>query len=80
MSVAPKSGEPTTKMQDGKTFHWCPHHSSWNIHKPEDCRKKEQTKPEKGKKKGSSAQLRMKVMQTLAELDSEDEESSQSSE
>jgi hypothetical protein len=39
----PKDGEPNTKrvFQDGekKTYHWCPHHKMWTIHKPEECKK-----------------------------------------
>jgi hypothetical protein len=38
----PKDGEPNTKrvFQDGekKTYHWCPHHKMWTIHKPEECK------------------------------------------
>jgi hypothetical protein len=39
----PKDGESNTKrvFQDGekKTYHWCPHHKMWTIHKPEECKK-----------------------------------------
>jgi hypothetical protein len=38
MKVPPKSGEPTTKSKDSKTYHWCKHHKAWVMHKPEDCR------------------------------------------
>jgi len=23
----------------GKKFHWCPHHATWCVHKPSECRK-----------------------------------------
>jgi hypothetical protein len=34
--VAPKSGEPTTKVMGGKTYHWCTHHDKpqWTLHNP----------------------------------------------
>ena len=40
--VAPKDGEPRSKVVDGKTFHFChkPHGKEqkpmWSLHKPED--------------------------------------------
>jgi hypothetical protein len=36
-SVAPKSGEPTSKEMRGKTYHWCTHHPQpmWALHSPE---------------------------------------------
>jgi hypothetical protein len=34
--VAPKEGEPKSKVVKGKTYHWCTHHASplWSLHKP----------------------------------------------
>ena len=37
-TVAPKDNEPKVKEKNGKTYHWCPTHKSWTIHKPEDCK------------------------------------------
>jgi hypothetical protein len=41
---APKSGAPHTKKQDGKTYHWCPHHRNgkgkWVLHTISECRNK----------------------------------------
>jgi regulator of replication initiation timing len=34
---APKDGEPKTKLVNGTTFHWCPNHTSWTVHSPEQC-------------------------------------------
>jgi len=39
-TVKPTNGK-TTKMHDGKLFHWCPNHGEegkWVRHKPEDCK------------------------------------------
>jgi len=36
--VEPKEGEPKTKSNRGKTYHWCQFHQLWTIHKPTDCR------------------------------------------
>jgi hypothetical protein len=35
--VAPKEGEPKTKVVRGKTYHWCTHHGSplWSLHNPD---------------------------------------------
>jgi hypothetical protein len=81
-SVAPKSGEATTKERDGKTFNWCIHHKEWYVHSSQECRKKDgnkddeavkKKKDEKKKKKGSNTSYKMKVMNALAEVSSGDE-------
>ena len=40
---APKDGEPNTRrvLQDGqkRTYHWCPFHNMWTIHKPNECKR-----------------------------------------
>ena len=36
-SVAPKSNESKTKVFEGKTYLWCPHHKKWTLHKPDEC-------------------------------------------
>ena len=36
--VKPKDGAPTTKVVNGKTYHWCVHHKKWTLHKSEECR------------------------------------------
>ena len=55
-AVAPKQGEPTSKVYEGKTYYWCPKHGFWTNHKPEECRlnkpaeeKKPENKPEADK-------------------------------
>mmetsp|Transcript_13677 Transcript_13677/g.19599 ORF Transcript_13677/g.19599 Transcript_13677/m.19599 type:complete len:152 (+) Transcript_13677:788-1243(+) len=80
-SVAPKSGEATTRERDGKTFNWCIHHKEWCVHTSQECRKKDgskdedmtKKKDEKKKKKGSNTSYKMKVMNALAEVSSGDE-------
>ena len=37
-SVAPKSNQALTKQVNNKTYHWCPNHVKWCIHKPADCK------------------------------------------
>ncbi len=34
----PKAGEKHTKKHNKTTFHWCPHHVAWVMHKPAECR------------------------------------------
>ena len=77
-SVAPKSGEPTSKERDGKTWNWCVHHKEWTVHTSSECRKKEDTgkkeeKKTEKKKKVSNSNYKMKVMSALAEISSGDE-------
>ena len=38
-SVAPTEGQAKIKNTNGKTYHWCPNHQEWTIHKPEECYK-----------------------------------------
>ncbi len=36
----PLSPTQTTRKHNGKTYHWCPYHQKWTLHKPEECRLK----------------------------------------
>ena len=81
-TVSPKVGEPTTKSSNGKTYHWCPNHNKWTIHSASECRglkKYDAPTPsvtsnqEEKKKKKSKQELKMKVIQTLAEMSSDSE-------
>jgi hypothetical protein len=36
-NVPPKSGDPTTKEMNGKTYHFCMWHKAWCIHTPAKC-------------------------------------------
>jgi len=36
--TAPKPGEPTTKLLNGRPLNWCPHHQAWGAHEPDECR------------------------------------------
>ena len=36
--VAPNAGNKQTKEVSNKTYHWCPHHKLWSLHKPSECR------------------------------------------
>ena len=38
----PADGEPTVKTVKGKSYYWCPEHMAWTMHKPDDCRLKDQ--------------------------------------
>ena len=38
--VPPINGE-TTKTFEDKTYHWCPKHKAWTLHKPSECRLKD---------------------------------------
>jgi hypothetical protein len=37
MTQAPKPGEPTKKVVNGKDYFWCPNHQAWVRHLPADC-------------------------------------------
>ena len=71
--VAPKEGEPTTKQEGGKEWHWCSKHKESEckgiVFKPSyDCAKKE-SKPK------NSNSPSMKLAQALAAIsDDEDDE------
>ena len=39
--VAPKDGQSKTKKHNDKIYHWCPHHELWCLHKPDECKKKQ---------------------------------------
>ena len=35
--IPPGDGEPEKKTVNGKTYHWCPYHEAWTVHKPSEC-------------------------------------------
>jgi hypothetical protein len=35
--MAPTGTQSQVLKRDGKTFHWCPHHARWTVHKPSEC-------------------------------------------
>ena len=43
--VSPKADQSQTKVVEGTTWHWCPHHKRWVQHKPSECRLKSQSTP-----------------------------------
>ena len=59
--VPPKPGETQTKSVNEKTYHWCPHHKMWTLHKPSEC--KLQDKPK------DTLQPNTKVLQSLDQDD-----------
>ena len=79
--VAPKDGEDQTKQVKvkgkKKTYHWCPNHKQWTLHKPSECKAKDDTHEEEREKKRGDKQSKhnvmMKVMQSVMEFSSEDE-------
>ena len=36
--IPPKDGEPTTKVVECRTYHWCTKHQMWCMHTSEECR------------------------------------------
>jgi hypothetical protein len=70
--VAPKSGETQVKTHAGETYHWCPHHELWSMHKPEDCLVKQELRKDKKDKK-LSGKLKMRVYQAAMEEDSDED-------
>ncbi len=67
--IGPISGEAQVKTHLGKTYHWCPHHELWSMHKAVDCLLQQDRK--KGKK--LSGKLKLRVYQAAIE-DSTDKE------
>ena len=65
-AVAPKPGEPETKIVNDKEFKWCKYHSAWVMHDPEGdgpnaCRKRlqmERDAASQGEQAGSSSRAR----------------------
>ena len=49
--VPPKEGAKQTLEKDGKSYHWCPEHLAWCIHRPEDCELKKERENSLEKKK-----------------------------
>ena len=63
--VKPENGK-TTMTRNGKTYHWCPNHNMWCVHKPTECSLKEV----EGEKKQN-----LRIAKTLtAIIDSDEEE------
>jgi predicted RNA-binding Zn-ribbon protein involved in translation (DUF1610 family) len=81
-TTPPKKGESNKKVVtiNGKkvTYYWCPHHGRYTIHKPQDCRKKQEEqqkggepKPETKKSAKDGKGLALRVMNTILASDSE---------
>jgi hypothetical protein len=88
-TTPPKKGESKKKVVtiNGKkvTYYWCPHHGRYTIHKPQDCRKKQEgqqkggePKPEPKRPAKDERGLALRVMNTI--LNSDDEHDSTGSE
>ena len=83
---APRPNESNTKRVSvngtENTYHWCPNHKMWTVHKPSECKLKEAEKKsekEDGANKKQEKQLKknltLKVMHSLLEMsDDEDEQ------
>jgi hypothetical protein len=52
--VAPKQGEPLTKVVKGKTYHWCDEHPAWVRHTPDECELKEQRRNEQDERNANN--------------------------
>ena len=62
-----KEGDAKTKTFSNKTYHWCPQHASWTIHKPEDCKGKSFFKGKKSEYQANSSQHEETAPTTPAE-------------
>ena len=75
--VAPSSGDKQTKEVGNKTYHWCPHHKLWSLHKPTECRLAKSnsdggTPPASGPRTTPGLQLNSHLA-ALAQTDTEDD-------
>jgi hypothetical protein len=71
--VHPKNGE-TTKVVKGKTYHWCPKHTAWTIHTPEQCNLVTTSKPSSDNESADKVLTLNAALQAVV-----DDDSSQSS-
>ena len=39
--IPPGENEPTHKVVNRRDYHWCTKHQAWTLHKPEECRLKD---------------------------------------
>ena len=67
--VPPNEGAPETIQRDNKTYHWCPEHLAWCIHKPEECELKKQ-REEKSKTNTEHTSTYQTKSSTLEALES----------
>ena len=84
-TTPPRPGQKHTKVFEGRTYHWCPNHNCWTMHKPVDCKKKkeeenvekESKEEEKTQKSNTSEKKKLKrlALQNIMELSSDDDES-----
>ena len=76
--VAPKEGEPTTKQEGGKEWHWCSKHKAWTKHKESECKgidfKPSYDRAKKESKPKDSNSPRMKLANALAAISDEEDE------
>ncbi len=77
--VAPKEGEPTTKQEGGKEWHWCSKHKAWTKHKESECKridfKPSYDRAKKESQPKNSNSPKMKLANALAAIsDTEDDE------
>jgi hypothetical protein len=68
MSTAPSGNEPHVKTVNGKEYYyWCPKHSAWGRHKPQDCEGKGTSGGEPGSKSASLASALAAVVQATTD-------------
>jgi hypothetical protein len=63
----------------GKTYYWCTNHQLWCLHKPSECKLKEEDTKKDGKRSGKET-LKMRVYQSLFNTSSEEEEENEGEE
>ena len=77
MTVPPKSGEPDTKLVNGKTFNWCTNHKAWGAHTTSSCEGVgiNRIKPQQGPPKPGGPKLQLaQAYQALIDGGSDAEE------
>jgi hypothetical protein len=71
MTAAPTRSEPHVKTVNGKEYCWCPKHSAWGRHKPQDCEGKgvlfkDLKKPPAGSTEGGQGSKSLSLANALA--------------
>jgi hypothetical protein len=72
----PGDSDSKTKSFKGKTYHWCPNHTLWCLHKANECKLKKEGsgKVKKNSGKLDKQKLKMRAYQSLFESSSEEEQ------
>ena len=73
-TVAPKTGEPIKKTVGDKLYHWCPKHSAWTLHTPDQCNKKIDSTVDTPAPSAQQLQLQTALMSIMEDTQEDDDD------